>query len=281
MIPGQFDYHRPNTLNEVLSVLAQYGDDARVLAGGHSLIPAMKLRLVEPRVLVDLGQVAELRGITESDGWIVIGGMTTHAEIAESALLRSKCPLFADAAPHIGDVQVRNKGTIGGSLAHADPAADWPPVVLALDAELEIAGAGGTRRVAAAGFFTDLMQTALRQGEVLRAVRVRPTGPSAAYVKTEQKASGFALCGVAAVVDRQSGRAAVAITGVAPVPYRASQVEHALAGAPITPERIAAAAHAATASVQPLGDMHGSPEYRAHLAMVNTKRALERAAARA
>src|SRR5215510_1280971 len=158
MIPAAFDYHRPGTLAEALTLLARHGDDARVLAGGHSLIPAMKLRLVEPRVLVDLGRIAELRGITEQDGWIAIGALTTHAEIAASTLLRAKCPLLPEAAAHIGDVQVRNKGTIGGSLAHADPAADWPPVALALDAELEIAGASGTRRVAATSFFTDLMQ---------------------------------------------------------------------------------------------------------------------------
>jgi carbon-monoxide dehydrogenase medium subunit len=280
MIPAQFDYHRPGTLPEALALLKKHGDDARVLAGGHSLIPAMKLRLVEPRVIVDLGRIAELRGITEQDGWIAIGGMTTHAEIASSSLLSAKCPLLTEAAPHIGDLQVRNKGTIGGSLAHADPAADWPPVILALDAELEIAGSGGTRQVAASGFFTDLMQTALKPGEVLRAIRVRPSGPSVAYVKTEQKASGFALCGVAAVVDRATGRASVAITGVAATPYRAREVERALVGAPVSSDRIAAAAGFAAAGVQPLGDMHGSPEYRAHLAEVNTRRALERAVAR-
>jgi len=279
MIPAAFDYHRPGTLPEALALLKRHGDDARVLAGGHSLIPAMKLRLVEPRVLVDLGRIAELRGISEQDGWISIGALTTHAEIAASAVLRTKCPLLPEAAGHIGDVQVRNKGTIGGSLAHADPAADWPPVALALDAELEIAGPSGTRRVAATAFFTDLMQTALQPGEVLRAIRVKPSGPSVAYVKTEQKASGFALCGVAVVVDRQAGRGAVAITGVAATPYRAREVERALAGAPVTPERIAAAAGFAAAGVQPLGDIHGSPDYRAHLAVVNTTRALERASA--
>jgi carbon-monoxide dehydrogenase medium subunit len=280
MIPAQFDYHRPATLAEALALLAQHGDEARVLAGGHSLVPAMKLRLVEPRVIVDIGRVAELRGITERDGWIVVGGLTSHAEIGTSPLVRARCPLMAEASAHIGDVQVRNKGTIGGSLAHADPGADWPPVVLALDAELDVAGKSGARTIAASGFFTDLMQTALAPGEVLQAVRVRPTGPLVAYVKTEQKASGFAICGVAALIDAAKNRVAVAVTGVAGTAYRAREVERALDGGALTPERIAEAARSAAAGVEPLGDMHASSEYRLHLAVVNTRRALERAAAK-
>jgi carbon-monoxide dehydrogenase medium subunit len=277
MIPAQFEYHRPSSLAEALALLARHGDDARPLAGGHSLIPAMRLRLAEPRVLVDLSRVKELQGVGEQDGWIVIGAMTTHAELAASSLLAKKCPLFAAAAPLIGDMQVRNKGTIGGSLAHADPAADWPPVVLALEAELEIAGSGGVRNVPASGFFVDIMQTAMQPGEVLRAIRVKPTGASVAYVKTEQKASGFALCGVAAVIDRSAKRVAVGITGVASTPYRAADVERALAGTSLAAAEIAAAAASAANGVQPLGDMHASEEYRAHLARVNTQRALEKA----
>jgi carbon-monoxide dehydrogenase medium subunit len=281
MITAPFDYHRPSTLADALALLARHGDDARVLAGGHSLIPAMKLRLAEPRALVDLSRIAELRGIAEQDGWIVIGAMATHADLASSSLLARKCPLFTETAPLIGDMQVRNKGTIGGSLAHADPAADWPPVVLALEAELEIAGQSGTRRVPAGDFFKDLMQTALQPGELLRAVRVRQSAPSVAYVKTEQKASGFALCGVAAVINRTANRVVVAIGGVAPTPYRARDVEQALAGGPWSSDQIAAAAKAAATGVQPLGDMHASATYRAHLAQVNVRRAIERAAARA
>ena len=278
MIPAPFDYQRPKTLAEALSLLAKHGDDARPLAGGHSLVPAMKLRLAEPRVLVDLAAIAELRGISEQDGQIVIGAMTTHAELAASPVLASKCPLFAEAAYHIGDIQVRNKGTIGGSVAHADPAADWPPCVLALDAELEIAGPGGTRRVAATHFFTDMMQTALHPGELLRAIRVKPTAKSVAYEKTEQKASGFALCGVAVVIAKD--RIAVAVTGVAAKPFRASAVESALSGGNFTPERIAAAAKAAADGVTPMSDMHATAYYRAHLAQVNVRRAIERAASR-
>jgi len=280
MIPGQFEYHQPASLGDALALLARHGDDARPLAGGHSLVPAMRLRLAEPRVLVDLARVKELRGIEERDGAIVIGAMTTHAELAASSLLAKKCPLLVEAAHHIGDLQVRNRGTIGGSLAHADPAADWPPVVLALDAELELTGAKGTRKVAATKFFTDIMQTALKTGELLQAIHVKPTGASVAYVKTEQKASGFALCGVAAVIDRAAKRASVAITGVAATPYRAADVERALVGTSMSAADIAKAAKTAADGVQPLGDIHASEEYRAHLARVNTARALERAAGR-
>jgi carbon-monoxide dehydrogenase medium subunit len=281
MIAAGFEYHRPSSLGDALAVLARHGDDARALAGGHSLVPAMKLRLAEPRVLVDLSRVPELRGIVDEDGTIVIGAMTTHAELAASSLLASKCPLFARTAPQIGDVQVRNKGTIGGSLAHADPAADWPPVVLALDAELEVSAATGSRRIPATEFFKDIMQTALRPGELLRAIRVRPSGTSVAYVKTEQKASGFALCGVAAVANRSANSVAVAITGVSAIPFRARDVERALQNGPLTPERIASAAGSAAAGVQMLSDIHGSQEYRAHLARVNVRRAIERAIAHA
>ena len=281
MIAAAFDYYRPSSLADALTLLAGQGDDARALAGGHSLVPAMKLRLAAPRVLVDLSHVPELRGIVEEDGSIVIGAMTTHAELAASPVLAAKCPLFARTAPQIGDVQVRNKGTIGGSLAHADPAADWPPVVLALDAELEIAAANGSRRIPATEFFKDIMQTALRPGELLRAIRVRSSGSAVAYVKTEQKASGFALCGVAAVADRTANRVAVAITGVSAIPFRARDVERALQNGPLTPERIADAARSAVTGAQTMSDIHGSQDYRAHLARVNVRRAIERAIAHA
>jgi carbon-monoxide dehydrogenase medium subunit len=281
MIAAAFDYYRPSSLADALTLLARHGDDARALAGGHSLVPAMKLRLAEPRVLVDLSRVPELRGIVEEDGGIAIGAMTTHAELAASPILAAKCPLFARTAPQIGDVQVRNRGTIGGSLAHADPAADWPPVVLALDAELEIAAANGSRRIPATEFFKDIMQTALQPGELLRAIRVRPSGSAVAYVKTEQKASGFALCGVAAVANRAGNSVSVAITGVSAIPFRAREVERALQNGPLTPELIADAARSAVAGVQTMSDIHGSQDYRAHLARVNVRRAIERAIAHA
>ena len=275
MYPAPFDYFRPTSLDEAVKLLAQHGDEAKLLAGGHSLIPAMKLRLAQPKALVDLGRIASLSGIREASGRLVLGAMTTHAEIEASPLVRSKCPLLAEVASHIGDMQVRNKGTIGGSLAHADPAADWPAAVLALDAEIEIAGLAGRRTVKADRFFVELLQTAIGTGEILSEIRVAPTPRSVAYEKTEQKASGFALCGVAAVVDGRSVR--VAVTGVAATAYRATAVEQGLGGEPITPERIARAAAHAADGVGALSDIHASAEFRAHLAQVNARRALTRA----
>jgi carbon-monoxide dehydrogenase medium subunit len=279
VFPAPFEYHRPESLDEAIGLLARLGENARVLAGGHSLIPAMKLRLAQPAAIVDLGRVAPLKQIVERGGHhLIVGAMATHAAVGTSPLLAAKCPLFRAAARHIGDLQVRNMGTIGGSLAHADPAADWPAVVLALDAEIEAASAAGRRTIAATEFFVDVFQTALRPAEVLTEIRVAPTGSSVAYVKTEQKASGFAVCGVAVVVDRGGKRVSVGITGVAPVPYRARAVERALAGRAIAADTIAEASRAAAEGVQALDDVHASAEYRAHLAQVNTARALRQAA---
>ena len=278
MYPAQFEYFRPTTLDEAVKLLAQHGDDAKLLAGGHSLIPAMKLRLARPKAVVDLGRISNLSYIRETNGRLAIGAMTTHADIVASSLLRNRCPLLPETASHIGDMQVRNKGTIGGSLAHADPAADWPAAILALDAELEIVGPRGPRTVQATRFFVDLLQTAIGAGEILSEIRVAATPRSVAYVKTEQKASGFALAGVAAVIDGPSVR--VAVTGVAPTAYRATAVEQTLAEGPLTAERIARAAAHAADGVDALSDIHASSEFRAHLAQVNAARALTRAAER-
>jgi aerobic carbon-monoxide dehydrogenase medium subunit len=275
MYPAQFEYFRPTTIDEAVKLLAQHGDDAKLLAGGHSLIPAMKLRLAQPKAVVDLGRIANLSYIREAGGRFAIGAMTTHADIQASSVLRARCPLLPETASHIGDMQVRNKGTIGGSLAHADPAADWPAAILALDAELEIVGPRGTRTVQANRFFIDLLQTAIAQGEILTEIRVPATPRSVAYVKTEQKASGFALTGVAAIVDGNAVR--VAVTGVAATPYRATAVEQALADGPLTPERIVRAAAHAADGVDALSDIHASSEFRVHLAQVNAGRALTRA----
>ena len=276
MYPVQFEYFRPTTLDEAVKLLAQHGDDAKLLAGGHSLIPAMKLRLARPKAVVDLGRISNLNYVRETGGRLAIGAMTTHAEIAASSLLRTRCPLLPETALHIGDMQVRNKGTIGGSLAHADPAADWPAAILALDAELEIVGPRGARTVKADRFFVDLLQTAIGPGEILSEIRVAPTPRSVAYVKTEQKASGFALAAVAAVIDGRTVR--VAVTGVGATAYRAAAVERALsAEGPLTAERIALAATHAADGIDALGDIHASPEFRAHLAQVNARRALTRA----
>jgi len=275
MYPAQFEYFRPTTIDEAVKLLAQHGDDAKLLAGGHSLIPAMKLRLAQPKAVVDLGRIANLSYIREAGGRLAIGAMTTHADIQASSVLRARCPLLPETASHIGDMQVRNKGTIGGSLAHADPAADWPAAILALDAELEIVGPRGTRTVQANRFFIDLLQTAIAQGEILTEIRVPATPRSVAYVKTEQKASGFALTGVAAIVDGNAVR--VAVTGVAATPYRATAVEQALADGPLTPERIVRAAAHTADGVDALSDIHASSEFRVHLAQVNAGRALTRA----
>jgi carbon-monoxide dehydrogenase medium subunit len=279
MYPANFDYKRPATVDEAIALLTQHGDDAKLLAGGHSLIPAMKLRLARPKVVVDIGRIANLSYIREAGGAIAIGAMTTHQEIEASGLLRSKSPLLAETAAHIGDMQVRNKGTIGGSLAHADPAADYPASIIALAAEIDLAGPRGRRTVKADAFFVDLLQTAIAPDEILTEIRVPVTAKTVAYVKTEQKASGFALAGVAVVIGADGVR--VGVTGVAAKAYRATAVEQGLNGqtAPAA-EAIALAAARAADGVDPLGDIHASSEFRAHLAQVNTRRAIEQALAR-
>ena len=265
MIPAPFDYARPATLDGALELLAKHGDDAKVLAGGHSLLPAMKLRLAQPKVVIDIGRLPELRGIRKEGDRIVIGALATHYEIESSELLKKECPLLPEVAATIGDVQIRNRGTIGGSVVHADPAADWPAAILALDAEMEVAGPKGRRTVKAGEFFVDMLQSAVAPGEILTAIRVAPTGRNVAYEKFAQKASGFAICGVAVAAGR------VALTGVAAKPYRAAAVEQALAAGR------ADAAEKATEGVDVLGDIHASAEFRAHLARVHTRRALDRA----
>ena len=277
MYPAPFEYHRPATLDETIALLVQHGDEAKLLAGGHSLIPAMKLRLAVPRFIVDIGRVTDLSYIRERGDGFAIGAMTTHYAVESSQMLRERCPLLPETAAHIGDVQVRNRGTIGGSLAHADPAGDWPAAILALDAELELAGPKGRRTVRAEAFFVDLLQTALASDEVLCEIRVPASSRSVAYEKTEQKASGFALAGVAVVVGNL-GDVRVGITGVGPKAYRANAVESALRGQAVpTAEAIARAARHAADGVDALGDIHATPEFRVHLAEINTQRALTRA----
>jgi carbon-monoxide dehydrogenase medium subunit len=280
MIPAAFDYVRPLTLDEALGFLAKHGEDAKVLAGGHSLIPAMKLRLSQPKVLVDIGRIGDLRSIEERDGKIAIGALTTHFEIESSDLLGRSCPLLPEVAGKIGDVQVRNKGTIGGSCVHADPAGDWPAAMLALDAEFEITGPRGSRTVAAIDFFVDMLTSAVEPGEILKSIHVPLTAKTVAYVKIPQKASGFALAGVAAVVDKARKSVAVAVTGVAAKAYRAAGVESSLRGLELSAATIATAAQKVADGIDPLSDIHASAEFRAHLARVQAKRALELAASR-
>jgi carbon-monoxide dehydrogenase medium subunit len=274
MYPASFDYHRPATIDEAVALLAQHGDDAKVLAGGHSLIPAMKLRLARPKVVIDISRLGGLNDIRESGSGVAIGAMATHHQIESSPLLADRCPLLPETARRIGDVQVRNKGTLGGSLVHADPAADWPASILALDAELEVAGPRGRRTIPAAQFFVDLLQTAVGPGEILVEIRVPATLRSVAYEKTAQKASGFALAGVAVVAGRDGVR--IGVTGVAAKAYRAAAAERALGGER-SPQAIARAAALVGQGVDALGDIHASPQFRVHLAEVNAGRALTRA----
>ena len=280
MIPAAFDYYRPLTVDEAIRLVAQHGEEAKLLAGGHSLIPAMKLRLAQPKTVIDISRLSDLNYLRQQNGRIALGSMLTHHEIESSPFLRDRCPLLPEVAGQIGDVQVRNRGTIGGSLVHADPAADWPAAILALDAEMEIAGPQGRRVVQATDFFVEMMQSAVQANEILCEIRVPTTGPSVAYAKFAQKASGFAIAGVAAVVDKANKRVRVGITGVAPKAYRPTSVEEALHGAILTPETIAAAAEKADEGVETLNDIHASAQFRAHLTRVNTRRALSMAASR-
>jgi carbon-monoxide dehydrogenase medium subunit len=256
MIPAPFEYVRPGTLHEALALLEKYGEDAKLLAGGHSLLPAMKLRLAQPKLLIDIGRLPDLRFIRRDGDGFAIGALATHYDIESSAILKAGCPLMPEVAASIADVQVRNRGTIGGSLVHADPAGDWSAAMLALDAEMEIAGAGGRRRVPAREFFVDMFQSAVGRGEILVSIHVPATGKQVAYEKFANKASGFAICGVAVVSAAGLG---IGVTGVAAKPYRTNSVE------------------TVTDGVDVLNDLHASGDFRAHLARVHAKRALDRA----
>jgi aerobic carbon-monoxide dehydrogenase medium subunit len=286
MYPATFEYHRPASVEEAVGLLGKHRDDAKVLAGGHSLIPLMKLRLAQPKHVVDIGRIGALSGIREEGGAIVIGALTTHYTIESSAALKSKCPVLAEAGAMIGDPQVRNLGTMGGSLAHADPAADWPAVVLALGAELRAVGPKGARTIKADDFFKDLLTTALGPDEILTEIRVPALarGTGAAYVKHPHPASRFAVVGVAAVLTVSGGtcqKASVAVTGVGPKATRAKGVEAALQGKAADAPSIAAAAEKAADGIAISADLQGSEEYKAHLTRVYTRRALEAAASRA
>ncbi len=293
MIPQEFDYAAPTTLGEALSLLAEHGDDAKVLAGGHSLIPLMKLRLAAPGMLVDVGRIGALKGVQEgAAGDLTLGATTTHSEIVRGSPLGRAFGLLRECAAQIGDTQVRNRGTIGGSLAHADPAADLPAAILALDATMEAMhanGEGGASRTIAAGdFFTDLLTSALEPAEILTGIQVPslPERTGTAYVKIRNKASHYALVGVAAIVTLddagQIAQAALGVTGAAAVPFRATAAEAMLAGASAANGAIAAAAAAAaTGDREWLEDLSGSADYRRHLTEVVARRALRLAIQRA
>ncbi|MGQ4810585.1 Carbon monoxide dehydrogenase medium chain [Candidatus Entotheonellaceae bacterium PAL068K] len=287
MIPSAFEYMRPTNLAEAIRQLATHGNDAKILAGGHSLLPMMKLRLSTPAMLIDIGRIPELNSIREQEGTIIIGSCTTHYAAETSSLLQQRCPLLPETAAAIGDVQVRNRGTIGGSIAHADPAGDWPAAVLALGAQIKLVHSGGERMVDAAEFFIDLMTTAMESHEILTEIQVpaNPPRTGSAYLKVPQPASGFALTGVAAQVtlatDKAIQQVAVAVTGVGSTPYRASATEQALQGQAATAEAVAQAAARAADNVEATEDIHASSAYRLHLARVYTRRALQQAIERA
>jgi carbon-monoxide dehydrogenase medium subunit len=288
MIPSPFEYIAPTTLQEAISLLSAHKDEAKVLAGGHSLLPMMKLRLAAPAYLIDLGRIPNLAYIRDNGARIQIGPMTTHFMVESSDMLRQRLTALAEAAGTVGDVQVRNRGTIGGSLAHADPAGDLPAVMQMAEAQLRLIGPGGERTVPAEQFFVDLLTTALGPDELLAEIHldVPPARTGTAYMKVFQKASGFAIVGVAASVTlgadgRLCEAACVGITGVAAKSFRARAVEQALEGKAIDEAAITAAAGHASEGVEPLADLHASGEYRLALARVYTKRALLRALTRA
>jgi aerobic carbon-monoxide dehydrogenase medium subunit len=288
MIPSAFEYMAPTTLQEALSLLSTHKDEAKVLAGGHSLLPMMKLRLAAPAYLIDLGRIPDLAYIRESGGRIQIGPMTTHFMVESSAVLQQRLVALSEAAGMIGDVQVRNRGTIGGSLAHADPAGDLPAVMQMAEAQFKLIGPGGERTVRTEQFFVDLLTTALGPDELLAEIQVDvpPARTGTAYLKVFQKASGFAIVGVAARVTlgadgRTCQTASIGITGVAAKAFRARGVEQALQGQAIDEAAITAAAEHASDGVEALSDLHASGDYRLALTRVYTKRALLRALTRA
>jgi len=279
MIPPKFEYVAPTSVAEAAKFLAAHPDDAKLIAGGQSLVPVLKLRLAKPGYLVDLGRIAGLSYIREDAGKIAIGGMTTYADIKASALLREKCPLLPETATVIADVQVRNRGTIGGSLSHADPSADMPAPILALGAELKAVGPKGERWIAVDDYFQGMFATALASDEILTEIRVPVlTGQRSAYLKAARRATDFALVGVAVRMRVGKGdvceEIAIGVTGVGDKAYRASAVERALQGKRLEPKAIEQAAAGAVDGVTPLGNIHGSSEYRANLAKVYVARAI-------
>jgi len=280
MIPTTFDYHKANTIDEAIGLLKEHGADAKLLAGGHSLLPSMKLRLSAPEKLIDITRISELKYIREEGEVIAIGAGATHHDILSSSLIKDKMPMMAQAGELIGDVQVRNMGTIGGSLAHADPAADWPASLLAAEAEIVLQGAGGKRTMPMADFFLGLFMTALQEDEIITEIRVPvpPANTGTAYLKFMQPASRFAIVGCAAMVTVNSGvceQVRVGFTGVGDIAFRDTKVESALQGKAPDENNIATAANeAAEGDIDILSDHFASEAYRKHLAKVYAKRAL-------
>jgi carbon-monoxide dehydrogenase medium subunit len=283
MIPVKFDYVRPGSLDEAVTALAGGGEDAKVIAGGQSLLPLLRLRLAYPELLVDLADVDELRGVTDAGDALVIGAATTHYQLIADPLIAEHCGLLAQATRTVADPAIRHRGTLGGALAHADPAGDLPAVALALDATLIARGPGGERAIPAADFFTDYLTTSLEPGEILTAIRVPKLGPGWGYryEKFHRTAQSWATVGVAALARRANGSVAearIGLTNMGSVPVRARAAEDAAAGVPAERDALRAAADRAADGTEPPGDLHGAPDYRRHLARVLTGRALAAAA---
>jgi carbon-monoxide dehydrogenase medium subunit len=283
MIPAAFDYARPESVSDAVSALSQGGEDAKLLAGGQSLIPMLRLRLAYPSTVVDVSRIGELRGIRDDGDALVIGSMTTHHEVLNDPLVKQHAPLLAQATQTVADPQVRHRGTFGGALAHADPAGDLGAVALTLGAEFVVQGPTGERRVAADDFFVDYLTTALQPDEVLTAIRLPKLGAgwSSHYEKFNRVAQAWATIGVAALVRRENGaiaEARVGLTNMGSTPLRAAAVEQALAGADATPDAVGAAAAHAADGANPPSDLSGRADYREHLAQVLTKRAVLAAA---
>ncbi|MFM7534865.1 MAG: FAD binding domain-containing protein [Acidimicrobiales bacterium] len=274
MIPAAFEYRRASSADEAVALIAEAGDEAKFLAGGHSLLPLMKLRLAAPSVLIDVARIRDLSYIRDAGDHVAIGALTRHHDVEHSGLLAEVCPLLAHAAGHVGDPQVRHRGTIGGSIAHADPASDLPATVLALGGTLVARSARGERTIAASDFFTGFLESALAPDELLTEVRVpKLAGAGWGFQKFNRRAQDWAIVGVAAW--KQNGSSGVALVNMGSTPVFAAQVVSALQGGASAAE----AAELAAADAEPQGDLNASPEYRAHLAKVLTRRALEAAGA--
>jgi carbon-monoxide dehydrogenase medium subunit len=284
VIATAFDYERATSIDDAVAKLASANGHAKLIAGGHSLVPLMKLRLSEPQILIDIARIPGLSGIREKDGKIEIGAGTVHHDVATSAFLHQQCPVVADAAAEIGDPQVRNRGTLGGSLAHADPSADYPAVMLAVDAGIHVKGPKGWRVANARDFFKDLFTVDLAPDEIIAGVQFAPVR-AAAYAKLRQRASHYAIVGVAAALEVSNGRirlARIGLTGAGSHATRLTNVEEALAGQALSKDTIHAAAKLAGTDVKAVNaDIHASEEYRRAMIPVFTRRALERALARA
>ncbi|MCB0195954.1 MAG: xanthine dehydrogenase family protein subunit M [Anaerolineae bacterium] len=286
MIPGEFDYYSPTTLDEALSLLQEHGDDAKILAGGQSLIPAMRYRLAVPEVLIDINNLTELEYVREDNGHLTIGAMTRESDLEESTLVKEKYHLLADTAEVIADPLVRNMATVGGNLAHSDPANDHPATMLAYNAKIIALGPAGTRVIPIDDFFTGLFENALEENEILTQIRLPRPGPNSggAYIKVERKVGDYAISAIAVqlTMDGDTCTAArIGLTNLSPTPMRAKNAEQALIGQVITPDVLEAAGQAAAAECNPSADLRGSVDYKRDLTRVLTKRALTKAIERA